>query len=167
MKKRNKTKTNKTKHKKKTNKQTNKFRFCQIVFLGNILKREQGWSLSNNKKMSIWKSVCLDSYFWLWTLRGFNILFCACRIRFCTVPSWRQPLFGIRFYCVFFIRYWKIESKCPSVLVPTYHVRFLFIVYCVTYKSFIDNYRNHEYTNSVPYVSQQRGRTRFSKGCRG
>ena len=33
-----------------------------------------------------------------------------------------------------FIRYWKIESRCPSVLVPTYHLLFPFIVYCSFYR---------------------------------
>ena len=60
----------------------------------------------------------------------------------------------------FFIRYWKIESRFPSVLVPTCHLRLPIIVSSCIYRHLRS--RNHECANLVSYVSQQRGRSRFS-----
>ena len=64
----------------------------------------------------------------------------------------------------FSIRYWEIESRRPLGLVPTYHLLFPFIVYSWCIVVFIGNVRtrNDEYANSIRYISQQRGRTRFS-----
>ena len=105
--------------------------------------------------LSVDVSICVYRRYYA----GFQFL------RFCPVPSWHHLLFGIRFHCcVLYIRYWKIESRCVSVLVPTYHLWFPFIVHiicCIV--NFIDNLRTkyNEYANSVHYVSEQKGRTRF------
>ena len=65
--------------------------------------------------------------------------------RFCPVSSWRHLLFGIRCYCfVFFIRYWKIESRCARVLALTYHLLFASIVYSWCLVVFIDNLRTRK-----------------------
>ena len=75
-----------------------------------------------------------------------------------------SSFFRIRFYCcTIFIRYWFLKSRFPSVLVPTYHLLFPFIVFSWCIVVFIDNLRARtcEYANSVRYVSQQRRRTRF------
>ena len=65
------------------------------------------------------------------TLERFNFWIC----------TWHHVMFEIRFYfCVPFIKYWFLESRYPSVLVPTYHLLFPFILYswCIV---FIDNLR--------------------------
>ena len=83
------------------------------------------------------------------------------------VPSWHHSLFGIRFYCcVLFIKYWFLESRYTSVLVPTYQMLFPFILYslyswCIVVV-FIDNlWTRNEYANLVRYISKQRRPTRF------
>ena len=64
------------------------------------------------------------------SVQGFNFSICTRRTRFCSVPSWHHLLFGIRLcYCVLFIRYWFIGSRCPLVLVPTNHLLFLLTTY--------------------------------------
>ena len=94
-------------------------------------------------------------------MRGFNFLNCIWENIFWPVSSWDHLLFEIKFdCCVLFIRYWKIESKYTSVLVPTYHLQLAFVVYSWWIVVFIDNLRtgNEEYANSTLYVSHQRGR---------
>ena len=71
---------------------------------------------------------------------------------------------GTRFYCcVLFIKYWFPESIFRSVLVPTYHLLFFFMVFSWCIVDFIDNLRARtcEYPKSVRYVSQQRRRNTF------
>ena len=60
-----------------------------------------------------------------------------------------------------------IWEWCPSVLVPTYHLWFPFIVYSLCIVVFINKLRtrNNDYANSVRYVSQQRGQARFPCSC--
>ena len=94
----------------------------------------------------------------------FNFWICNPGTRFCPVPSWHHLLFGIRFYCcVLFIKHWFLESRFPSVLVPTYHLLFHFIVFSMCIVVFIGNLRARtcDYASSVRYVSQQRRRTPF------
>ena len=51
------------------------------------------------------------------SLRFFNFSICTWKTRFCQVPSWHRLLFGISIYwCVLFIRNWKIESRCHSIV---------------------------------------------------
>ena len=69
-----------------------------------------------------------------------------------SVPSWYHPLFEIRFIRklrVDFLQFWFQHITCD------------FLSSCIDV--FIDNLqtRNDKYANSVRYVSQQRGRTRF------
>ena len=90
------------------------------------------------------------------TMQGFSFSICIPCTRFCPVPSWHHLLFGMRLYgCALCIRYWFLERRYPSVLVPTYHLLFPFIQYSWYIVVFIDNYE------LVRYVSQQRRLTRF------
>ena len=99
-------------------------------------------------------------------MRGFNFSICTRRTKILSSSIMTSSLFGIscRFYsCLLFICYWFFENRYPSVLVPTYHLLFPFILYSSCIVVFIDNSRtrNDEYANLVRYVSQQRRRTRF------
>ena len=93
------------------------------------------------------------------TLGRFNFWICTRGTRLCPVLSWHHLLFGIRFSCcVLFIKYWFLESRYPSVLIPTYHLLFPFIVFSWCIVVFINNLRAStcEFANSDRYVSQQR-----------
>ena len=135
------------------------FKKCALWLYKNWIKLQTTWS------NLIEVQQCSNDQNWEnHTMRGFNFSICTWT-RFCPLPSWHHLLFEIRFWCcVLFIRYWKIESRCPSVLVPTYYLQLPFIMYSWCIFVFIDNLqtRNDKYANLVCYISQQRERIRFA-----
>ena len=88
-------------------------------------------------------------------MRGFNFSIFTPRSWFCPVPSWHHLLFGIRFYYfVFFIRSWKIKSRCLSVWFQHITCYFLPGVYSWCIVVFIDNVR----TRNDEFISLRRSK---------